>query len=154
MGDFGVTLDACVLVDRAVADTLLRAAEAGLYRVRWSPDILGETERAMVRLLVRAGRTDPERAAQRLVAELRAAFPDARVTGYEGLLPVMQNDPGDRHVLASAIVGHSRAIVPWNIRHFPASALAPYGIAVLTPDAFLSDLFDLAPDVLCDILRA
>lgn len=154
MSSFSVTIDACVLVDRAVADTMLRAAEMGLYRAQWSPEILGETQRTMVRLLTRAGKTNPERGAERLVAELRGNFPDALITGYEALIPAMQNDEGDRHVLAAAVTGHSQAIVTWNTRHFPASALDAYRIEVLTPDQFLADLFDLAPDLLCEILRA
>lgn len=75
------TLDACVLAQRPVCDTVLRAAEAELYRVQWSPDILAETERTLHRLNVRAGRSDAERKAQRLIAELRAAFPEAQSCG-------------------------------------------------------------------------
>lgn len=154
MSGFSVILDACVLAQRAVCDTLLRAAEADLYRVQWSPAILLETERTLQRLLARAGRPDAERRAQRLIAELRAVFPEAQVSGYADLVSAMRNDEKDRHVLAAAVAGHAQAIITWNTRHFPAAACAPYGIAILTPDEFLSDLFDLAPDLLCDILRA
>lgn len=36
-------LDACVLVPTVQADTLLRLAECGLYRPRWSEVVLNET---------------------------------------------------------------------------------------------------------------
>lgn len=154
VSSFIALLDACVLAQRAVSDTLLRAAEADLYRVRWSPDILTETERTVVRLLARAGQPDPERKAQRLVAELRAAFPEAQISGYADLIPAMRNDEQDRHVLAAAITGRAQAIITWNTRHFPVAALDPYGIEALMPDDFLTALFALAPDSLCDMLRA
>ena len=34
----------------------------------------------------------------------------------------------------------------FNLRHFPASALAPFGINALHPDVFLCSLFDAAPE--------
>jgi len=127
VSSFSAILDACVLAQRAVCDTLLRAAEAELYRVQWSPDILTEMERTLHRLNVRAGRPDAERKAQRLIAELRVAFPEALVSGYADLLPAMRNDEKDRHVLAAAVVGRAQAIIAWNTRHFPAVARDPYG---------------------------
>lgn len=45
---FGAVLDACVLVPVALADTLLRAAEAELYRPLWSERILGEVRSAIL----------------------------------------------------------------------------------------------------------
>jgi hypothetical protein len=41
-------LDADVLVPAALRDTLLRAAEGGLYRVHWSIETLDETRRTLV----------------------------------------------------------------------------------------------------------
>ncbi len=42
-----VVLDACVLLPIALADTLLRIAEKGLYRPLWSDRILAETQAAI-----------------------------------------------------------------------------------------------------------
>lgn len=42
MARFSVLLEACVLVPIALTDTLLRTAEAGLYRPMWSSTILDE----------------------------------------------------------------------------------------------------------------
>ena len=43
--------------------------------------------------------------------EIRKAFPDAWAEGYEPLIPVMENDPKDRHVLAAAVRTRSEVIV-------------------------------------------
>jgi hypothetical protein len=48
MATFPVVIDACVLFNAPVRDTLLRAAEHGLYRVHWSQKILDETTKNIV----------------------------------------------------------------------------------------------------------
>lgn len=154
MSNFGAVLDACVLLPAAVRDTLLRAAEAGLYRPFWSHDILDEVERNLTKMLVRRGHIEVESKVQRLLAELRAQFPEATITGYAGLIPVMTNDKKDRHVLAVAVTSQAQAIVTDNLADFPASALAPYNLEAMSSDTFLTDLFDLNPDLLCAILEA
>src|SRR5690349_14525456 len=99
MAPYRVLLDACVLVPVSLADTMLRAAEKGLYRPLWSDRILAEAQDAIAE--IRPG-TD----ATKRFAFMRQAFSDALVTGWErreaGLaLP----DPDDRHVVAAAIRG-------------------------------------------------
>ena len=47
MPRYAVVLDACVLAPIALADTLLRIAEKGLYRPLWSERILGEAQAAI-----------------------------------------------------------------------------------------------------------
>lgn len=42
-------LDACVLYPIGLRDTLLNVAEAGLFRVLWTEEILAETARNIVR---------------------------------------------------------------------------------------------------------
>jgi hypothetical protein len=46
MPRYTAVLDACVLVPIALADTLLRVAEKGLYRPLWSDRILTEAREA------------------------------------------------------------------------------------------------------------
>jgi hypothetical protein len=46
MPRYTAVLDACVLVPIALADTLLRVAEKGLYRPLWSDRILTEAQEA------------------------------------------------------------------------------------------------------------
>jgi hypothetical protein len=47
MPRYTAVLDACVLVPIALADTLLRVAEKGLYRPLWSDRILAEAQAAI-----------------------------------------------------------------------------------------------------------
>ena len=57
---------------------------------------------------------------------------DCLVVGYEKLVPSLRlPDPNDRHVLAAAIAGSCDVIVTQNLRDFPKSCLAPYGIEAL-----------------------
>lgn len=72
MTAFPVILDACVLFNAPVRDTLLRAAEYGLYRVHWSQKILDETTKN----LVERGKMD-QKQAEHLVSEMANAFPEA-----------------------------------------------------------------------------
>jgi hypothetical protein len=139
---FTAFLDACVLLPVALGDTLLRAAEADLYRPAWSPRVQDEVRRAFT--LVR-----PDLPPARIEARLRAAdreFPDALTTGFEPIenglaLP----DPDDRHVVAAAVAARADAVVTANLADFPDAVLGPLGLHAVGPDDFLLDLLDLAP---------
>ncbi|MFD9965034.1 PIN domain-containing protein [Amycolatopsis sp. NPDC058986] len=135
---FPALLDTNVLIPIRLADLLLRLAEAGTYRPLWSEDILTEVER---NLIGKFG-LDPAKAKRR-VAMMREVFPDAMVTGYEPLIPVMTNDPKDRHVLAAAVRANAAVIITFNRKDFPAAALDPYEIDAVNPDNFLLDQFEL-----------
>ncbi len=139
-GNFPVILDACVLVQACLRDTLLRLAQKGMFLARWSDDIINETSRT---LQMKLGKT-PEQV-QHLTDELRRQFDDAWVEGYAGLIPSMSNDEKDRHILAAAIVGRCECVVTLNMRHFPAESMAPFGIEARTPDEFLINLYGLDP---------
>ena len=113
--DYRVVLDACVLIPMPLADTLLRMAEAPrLYLPKWSQTIMDEVTRNLIAKWEMA----PEKARRR-EEELRRHFPEAWVEGFEPIIDVMTNDPGDRHVLAAAVRSHSELIVTYNRRHFP-----------------------------------
>lgn len=140
-------IDACVLFQAAVRDTLLRAAEAGLYEVYWSEIILDEISRN----LLKTG-TMKQKQVQRLLAALRQFFPKAMVKGFEYLIPEMKNDDKDRHVLAAAVVAEAQVIVTSNLKDFPEQVLKPYEIEALSPDEFLIYLFDEAPKTMMEIV--
>ena len=144
---FRVFLDANVLFPMAVRDTLLRAAEAGLVQPYWSARILEE----MRRNLVKQGQCSDQQAAG-LVALIHRAFPDSMVTGYEFLEPVMKNDPGDRHVVAAALMAHAQVIVTNNLKHFRKDTL-PASMEAQSADDFLRHLFGLAPRKMLEVLR-
>lgn len=149
-GGYGLAalLDANTLFSAPLRDTLLRAADKGLYRPHWSDEILEEVRRN----LIATGRSTEEQA-QRLIGTIQTYFPEAAATGYEPLVPTMSNQLKDRHVLAAAVVSKAEIIVTLNLRDFPAESLSPFGIAALSPDRFLTDLFKMAPDVMAQIIR-
>ena len=67
--------------------------------------------------------------------------PETLVKGYEAISEtVTLPDPNDRHVLAAAIHAKAGVIVTFNLKDFPASALAPHGITAESPDTFVSGL--------------
>lgn len=138
MSSFGVVLDACVLIPASLRDTLLRAAERGMYRLHWSELILEEVKRN----LVKGGMTSSGDA-QDLINVMSEFFAEAFVRGFETLIPCMTNDEKDRHVLAVAVMSRSQVIVTSNIQDFSDTALAPFGIEAQTPDEFLIHLFNL-----------
>ena len=139
----GVVLDACVLIPAALRDMLLRSARHGLYQPYWSEMILAEVERN----LSRSGLVPPDKA-RTLAIALRTAFPQALIEGFEPLIPRMTNHPKDRHVAAAAVTAGAKLIVTFNLRDFPHTASAPYGIDAWHPDSFLLDLVDQAPELM------
>lgn len=128
-------------------DTLLRAGEAGFYRVRWTEDILREVER---NLISKWNLSVPQ--ARRLVDAMREAFPDAAITEYEDLIDGMPNHPKDRHVLAAAVKISPSVIVTHNLRDFPQQAVAHLGVEARSPDVFLTQLYTANPDGMARIL--
>jgi predicted nucleic acid-binding protein len=142
---FIVVLDANVLFPFVLRDTLLRAAAAGFYQVRWSSQILSE----MTRNLVSTG-TMTEARARRLQAAMERAFPEADVRGYEHLIAAMKNDDKDRHVAAAAVKAGAQVITTGNLKDF---AQLPDGVEAQSPDEFLCNLFDLDPEGFIQVLR-
>jgi predicted nucleic acid-binding protein len=145
---FRVVLDANALFPNTLRDTLLRAASAGLYQVQWSARILEEARRN----LVLKGLMSEDRS-KRLVEHMQRAFPEALVTGYEELIPSMRNNEGDRHVTAVAVLAGAEVIVTSNLKHFRREDL-PSRVVAKSPDEFLLDLLDLAPEEMLQLLRA
>ncbi len=126
-------LDACVLVQAPLRDTLLRLAEPPvLYEPRWSDEIITEMKRALEKQIG----LPPAKTAY-LERELRRHFEDSWVTGVERLVHKMANDPKDRHVLAAAVQAGAQWIVTFNKRHFPPVSTTPWNIVAVGPSAFL-----------------
>ncbi|UZN04213.1 PIN domain-containing protein [Cellulomonas sp. S1-8] len=148
---FAAVLDANVLVPVALADTLLRAAEAGLYRPLWSARILAEVRSAILR--VHPG-LDPRRVDVRLHA-MNLAFDDALVEGWQPLVEGIElgADPDDRHVVAAALRGGAEAVVTANVQDFPAAAMSALGLHTVSPDDFLLDLADLDEETMVRVIR-
>jgi predicted nucleic acid-binding protein len=139
MAMFPAFLDTCTLYGAYLCDTMLRLAESGTYRPLWSAGVLDELERA---LLTRGLQKE---AVTYRIGEMRRAFPDAEVHGYENLIEQMTCDQKDRHVLAAAVRSDAEVLVTFNLDDFPDSSTAPYDIIVVHPDDFLLDQLDLYP---------
>ena len=62
------------------------------------------------------------------------------------MIPTLElSDLDDHYVLAAAIISEAKIIVTFNLKDFPASILAKYGIVAQHPDLFVSDLLDRYP---------
>jgi hypothetical protein len=143
--------DANVLYPAPLRDLLIRLAQAGLVRARWTETIHDEWAR---NVLANNPHVTPERLA-RTRSLMNAAVRDCLVTGYEELVGSLTlPDPDDRHVLAAAIRGGADVIVTFNLADFPGEALGRFGLEAQHPDDFLGSLLDLAPGVVCTAVKA
>lgn len=144
---FPVFFDTSVLFKAYVCDTILTIAESGLFRPMWSDHVLDE----LARNLIRRGLTQCQ--VEHRISQMRRAFPDAMVCGYDALIGAMTNSPKDRHVLAAAIRGGAESLITANLRDFPEAAVKPYNLEVTCQDDFLLNQLDLAADVVLDALE-
>src|SRR5579872_1569099 len=132
-----VVLDACVLANFSLCDTLLRLVEPPrLFEPKWSEEIIRETTR---KLELRLGW--PNALTAHLEKELHAHFSEAWISGYESLISRMANDEKDRHVAAAAVHGEASIILTFNLRHFRPEHLATWGVRALHPQSFLIEIF-------------
>jgi hypothetical protein len=87
-------------------------------------------------------------------AQMREAFNDAMVTGWQELVPgVLLPDEDDRHVVAAAVQGGAQGIITATAKDFPAAALEPLGLEAVHPDDFLLDQLDLSPPTILQVNR-
>lgn len=149
---FTALLDANVLYPVAVCDALIEVAATGIYAAKWSMRIDDE----WIRNLSRKRGIDPERLWIRRDA-MHDACPDWEVpeAAWRCIEPGLAlPDPDDRHVLAAAIAGHADCIVTQNIKDFPGTVLAPFGVTALHPDEFLHQQLRLAPRFVLPAFKA
>ncbi|WP_250281683.1 MULTISPECIES: PIN domain-containing protein [unclassified Frankia] len=153
---FSALLDTCVLVPSRARDVLLEIASTGAYRPLWSTEILDELERTLRVLLGKRGTAPEETDAYltRLFRQMKTAFPEAPVTGWERLVPTIElPDPDDRHVVAAAVASRADVIITDNLADFPPAAL-PAPLTRQSLDDFLLDELDLHPDLVVKAVRA
>lgn len=140
-------VDACSLVSALGRNTLLSLADADLYRVRWSDDILDETERALESLFTERKITNAIEFANTQRVRMETAFPEARIDQHELPSSILNQlpDPKDAHVIATALACDASVIVTENIKDFPDSILGPLNIESKSSDDFIADTIDLYP---------
>lgn len=139
---FVVVYDANVLYPNVLRDVLIRVAQRGLVRARWTDAIVDEVFRNL-----QANRPDLSQERMSRTRDLmNASIRDVLIHGYEPLVKaVTLPDPNDRHVVAAAIRAHAQMIVTSNLRDFPAEELEKWDIEARHPDDFLVDQFHLNP---------
>ncbi|MEN9865859.1 MAG: hypothetical protein RL748_1449 [Pseudomonadota bacterium] len=139
---FTVIYDACVLYPAPLRDLLMHLALSDLYRARWSNTIHDEWIRN-----VHANR--PDLGLEKLEQTrnlMNRAVRDCLVTDFEYLIESIKlPDANDRHVVAAALQSGASLIVTFNLKDFPAAALATYNLTAQHPDDFILDLLDLHP---------
>jgi len=135
-------IDACILYPFHLRNIVVQAAVDRLFEARWTDAIHEEWIRSLAVDL-------PAIPIERLHATRRLmndALPMAMVRGYEEHVPrVILPDSNDRHVVAAAISAKASFILTWNLRHFPEEELTKFSLRGMTPDEFLSGLFDKVP---------
>ncbi|WP_229686892.1 PIN domain-containing protein [Longimycelium tulufanense] len=136
--------DANVLYPSTVRDLLIRIAQAGLVRARWTDRILDEVFDNL-----RANRPDLDAGRLGRTRELMVrAVRDCLVTGYEPWIEGLElPDPDDRHVLAAAIRARAQVIVTNDLGDFPVDVLARWDIEPKSADQFVLGQVEEAPKV-------
>lgn len=147
---FVVIYDANVLYPSLLRDVLIRVAQRGMVRARWTERILDEVFMNLV-----SNRPDLDRTKLARTRELmNASVRDVLVEGYEPLIPtVTLPDENDRHVVAAAIRAQAQMVVTTNLRDFPSEELSKWNIEAKHPDDFLVDQFHLDAIALHVILQ-
>jgi predicted nucleic acid-binding protein len=138
---FTAVLDTNVVYPVIIRDILFWFAHYDLYTPKWSEHIFDEWKRVTIEKGV------SEEDAYKRIRKANAAFPDAMVQNYKGLIDTLKlPDENDRHVLAAAIKTNANLIVTNNIKDFPPDYLQSFGLSAKTADDFLTDIIDLNPD--------
>jgi hypothetical protein len=132
-------LDANVLRGHLQTDILLTLADKGAFEPRWSAEVLDEVRRNRPPGL-------SEGAIDRRLNQMNKAFPQAMVTGYEHLMPEMQADAKDKHVLAAAVHSESTVLVTENVKDFDPPSTGPNAMQVDKTSAFLNRLVSDNPE--------
>ena len=143
-------LDACVLYPAPLRDLLMQMTVEGLYQARWTEQIHEEWIRNVLK--ARPDLTEAQLLRTRTLMNTHAL--DSLVEGYETRIPqLVLPDLDDRHVLAAAIHSQAGVIVTFNEKDFPDEAMAPHGVVVEAPDAFLRNLIDLDAEAVLEAVR-
>ncbi len=133
-------LDANVLFSNQLRNLLLQLALNDVFIAKWSLLIEDEWLRNV------PARTR-DRIVSRTIPLIRRCFSDALVTDFDVERMVGSTHRKDRHVASAAAALAPSILVTFNLKDFDAAALATIGVQVRSPDAFLTELFKSAPDI-------
>ncbi|MDX6263303.1 MAG: hypothetical protein QOH84_4991 [Kribbellaceae bacterium] len=139
-------LDANVLRGQLTTDIMLSLADRKLFEPQWSAEVLDEVKRN------RPAGVTAERADARF-AQMSKAFPEALVTDYQHLMPQMQADEKDKHVLAAAVHSQSDVLVTENTKDFAPPTSGSHAMKVERTSEFLNQLLEENPDQAVDAMQ-
>lgn len=147
---FIVVYDACVLYPAPLRDLLIRLGTTGLFRARWTNQILDECFRNIIENRPDLDFDRLERTRELMNRSIRNVL----VENYEELIDGLTlPDPDDRHVVAAAIRCDAQVIVTWNKKDFPSEALSPYNLEAQDPDEFVLNVLDLKPTAVSQAIQ-
>jgi hypothetical protein len=133
-----VLYDANLLYPFHLRNLMVQLGVDQIVQPRWTDAIHDE----WIGNLAAAGKAARERVI-RTRDIMKRVLLDADVRGYERrMADLTLPDPGDRHVLAAAIEAGAGTILTFNLKHFPPTALAPFGLVARHPDPFLRQLHE------------
>ncbi|MCE9555164.1 MAG: PIN domain-containing protein [Planctomycetes bacterium] len=142
--------DANILYPAPLRDLFIRLAQAGIVRAKWTETIHDEWTRSVLK-------DHPDLSAERIARTrslMNEAVRDCLVTEYEDLIESLSlPDADDGHVLAAAIRVGAKGIVTFNLKDFPSEELARFDIEAIHPDTFVVELLDVAPEVVCAVVK-
>lgn len=159
-----VIADADTLFGATTRGFLINLDYQGLIHLHWSPLILDEMSRA----LVKTGRKPSVAAAEANEALMRRSLPAAEVSTadvqaqFEAVAFGMRSDK-DTHVAACARVVLAQKFYPGvqvvslitkNVKDFGVTKLATVGLTIQRPDTFLLALFQQQPDFVGSSFKA
>jgi hypothetical protein len=150
MADQIVVYDSCIFYSFTLRNLFVQLAMAGLYRAKWSEKIHEEWMSNLFR-----DRPGISQEKLNIIKNLiNKSVPDCLVVDYEPLIKTLDlPDIGDRHVLAAAIHCGAETIITNNLKDFPERILHHFNVEAVSPDHFLSDLWDLAPETVLHSLK-
>lgn len=109
MSSFTAFFDTNVLVPASVRDLLMQLATTGVFRAKWSEQVLDELRTVLVE---RQGK--PADKVERMIELMVLHAADPLVDGYEPTVSGLKlPDPDDRHVLAAAIHANAGVLACW-----------------------------------------
>jgi len=150
MSNFIALYDSCVLYPAPLRDLLMHLALTDLFKAKWTNTIHEEWMRNVKKDRPDLSIDQLSRTKKLMNEHVR----DCLVTGYEKIIESLSlPDPNDRHVLAAAIRSNAAVIVTYNLKDFPSEAMLEFGIEPQHPDDFISYLFDLSVEKVCNAVR-
>ena len=148
-----------MLVARPIHQFIGTLGTEGTFDVAWSDELLSELIDVLTRPEAQHGFAWDPRAAEAVARYVRTNFPTGEVTSVViasrlAAAEQLVRDPGDAHVVALALAASADCVVTANKKDFRVPELDRLGIAVVTPDRFLMDLYrDIPEEVVATLPR-